>query len=506
MSFLDRFRRKEKVAEEAVVEKQETAIEEVKEKPRGGIVSVSESSRSALAALLGGATTEHTDAELRTAATLPLIAGIIRTIVRETESYTLVVREKDPSDDDLPKKMLEQTLLYPNEIDRTARVALEGCMRDFLVLGRSPVQLLRANRGQAYQVARDFLGGKIEEDEYIRRMTKAITTPGPILGYVFHAPEQIEPNVTRSGVYKNPAFYDVSSYGEYAKFLTDSQKRNLKSYSKNQMALIQYTGETHPDYRLKSRSPTNDAYILVDIMFAMLILLRDKLNKPQMDKLVSFAIPKDAKQLTPTAMDNIVSALREDLGYGRLPVLQGVLARVSEIGMGDSFEVLWGIIQQIEIYTWQIFGAGGVQMLRMEGQGRQAANIQKEVAQKQAVGKVLRVLEEDFITATIIQDPYSPYQGLAVEWVDKSTIPTRADRMAKLWVPLMQRGGLPISSVLRLDFPEVIAQLEADGIDPRELRSPEVMSAMLRAGLVEPEISEDDEEETEEEEIEEEEE
>ncbi len=477
MSFWDRFRRK---TEE--VEKQKP-IEEVREKPRGLVASVTQSSQAALSALLAGATQDHTDAELRTAATLPLVAGIIRTIVRECESYTLVVREKDPTDDDKPKLLLEQTLLYPNEVDRTERIAFESTKRDLLILGRSPVQLLRAKGGQASKVAQDFLDGKIGEDEFAERLTKAVKKPGPILGYIFHAPEHIEPNVTDAGVYKKPAFYDISQYGPYAKYLTSTQKRKLKPYTKDQMALIQYTGQTHPDRRLRSSSCVNDSYILVDIMFAMLVLLRDKLNKPQMDKLVSFILPKEAKQLQPAQIDNIVAALREDLGYGRLPVLQGVLARVSEIGMGDSFQTLWAIIQQIEIYTWQIFGAGGVQMLRMEGQGRQAASQQIEASKKQGVAKMLRVLKEDFITTTIINDIYSPYKGLTVEWVDTSAIPTRADRMRDLWVPLMERGGLPVWPVLDADFPEIVAQLRAEGIDPKDLLSPTVMVAMLKQGL-----------------------
>ena len=500
MSFLDRFRRKK---EKLVVEKQKT-VEEVREKPRGLVASVTQSSQAALSALLAGATQEHTDAELRTAATLPLVAGIIRTIIREVGSYTLVVREKDPADDDRPKKMLEQTLLYPNEIDRTARVALEGAMRDWLVLGRTPVQLLRTRPGQTYQTAthqaaRDFLAGKIGEDEFAERLTKAAKTPGPILGYLFHAPEHIEPNITSSGVYRKPAFYDISQHGPYAKYLTSAQKRKLKPYTKNQMSLIQYTGETHPDHRLRSRSPTWNSYILIDIMFAMLILLRTKLDKPQMDKLVSFMIPKDAKQLQPAQIDNIVASLREDLGYGRLPVLQGVLARVQEIGMGDSFSVLWSIIQQIEIYAWQIFGVGGVSMIRMEGQGRQAATQQIEAAKKQAVGKMLRVIEEDFIAATILQDPYSPYGGLTTEWVDESTIPSRAEKMETEWVPLMEEG-LPIWTVLENAYPEVVAQLEAAGIDPKGLLPPQVVTAMLKQGLgpaapTEEEVAENEEEE-----------
>lgn len=481
MSFLDRFRRKEKVVEEAVVEK---TVEEVRERPRGLIASATESSQAALSALLAGATQwERTDAQLRTAATLPLISGIVRTILREVESYTLVVREKDPSDDDRPKKMLEQTLLYPNETDRTARVALEGAMRDWLILGRTPVQLLRAKGGQAPQAARDFLAGKISEDDFAERLTKAVKMPGPVLGYIFHAPEHIEPNVTNAGVYRKPAFYDISQMGPYAKYLTSAQKRKLKPYTKNQMALIQYTGETHPDKRLRSSSPVNDSYILVDIMFCMLVKLREKLNKPQMDKLVSFMIPKEAKQLQPDQIDNIVAALREDLGYGRLPILQGVLARVQEIGMGESFGVLWGIIQQIEVYAWQIFGASAIAMMRMEGQGRQAANIQQEVAKKQAVGKMLRVIEEDFIAATIINDPYSPYGGLTTEWVDKSMIPTRAEKMRDLWGPLMKDGGLPIWPVLEADFPEVTAMLTAAGVDPRGLQAPAIVAAMLKMGL-----------------------
>ena len=122
-------------------------------------------------------------------------------------------------------------------------------------------------------------------------------------------------------------------------------------------------------------------------------------------------------------------------------------------------------------------------MIRMEGQGRQAASQQIEASRRQAVGKMLRIIEEDFIAATILQDPYSPYGGLTTEWVDGSVAPaTRAERMENLWIPLMKEGGLPIEPVLRMDFPEVVAQLEAEGIDPKDLLSPAIMVAMLKQG------------------------
>lgn len=465
------------------VEKQKKTMEDVREHPKGTILDVQDLSYTRLLNAVSVMQRERTPTELRAAAKLPLIAGIIDTIIREVTSHTLVVREKDPTDDDAPKKMLEATLKRPNETDRTLRVALGGMMRNWMILGKSPVQLLRSRRGQSYQVFRQYTLGGIGADDIVAEVRKARARTGPILGFIAHDPARIRPNAREDGTLKSPAFYDVGDLGEMASFMPAYRFKKMPSWQKHQMALLLYTGTTETGKRLSPPSPTQESYPLIDIFYNMLVMVHDKLQKPQMDKLVSFITPKDAQKLTEEQEKAIVEAMREDLGLGRLPILSGVLARVDEIGVDKIFAMLWGMLKDIELIAWQIFGAGGVQMLRMEGQGRQAATQQVEVAKKQAVGNMLRIIKEDFIETEIIEDPYSPYGGLLVDWVDESAIPSREERFKNIWMPWMERG-LPAWVPMYIgDWPEVLATLEAEGIDPKELISPQVAAAMARAGL-----------------------
>ena len=467
------------------VEEKAASLEQ-RQEPRGQILDVQDMTHARLLQLMGQLRrTDYTIGELRRAARLPLIAGIIRTILREVESHKLRVKEKDPTDDDTPKRMLERVLASPNDVDRTFRVVIDGMMRDWLVVGRVPIELLRSPKGQAYKVATRLMRGEIDHETFMQEVVKAVRDPGPILGFIAHDPAVIRTNVSSSGVLRDPAFYDVSRFGGIDFTVSEAKLKatGVQRWSPHEMVLIQYTGTTERDRRFTSPSPTEECYPIIDTLYGMLVLLKDKVEKPQMDKLVSLVVPQDARQLTSEQIDSIVAALREDLAQGTLPVLPYVEATVSEIGMGESFRLLWGILKDLETIAWQIFGAGGVQMLRMEGQGRQAATQQMEAAKKQAVGNMLRIIADDFVSVVILRDAWSPYQGLTVEWVDEASILSREERMEFMWKPLFE-AGVPVAAALEIDYPWITAQLDALGIDWRNLQPPVLRAAMLKLGLV----------------------
>jgi len=428
--------------------------------------------------------TDYTVKELRDAAKCPPIAGVIGTILREVASYGLVVNEKDPTDDDTPKRMLEQTIENPNDFERTYRVASASMMRDWLVLGKSVIQLLRSEQQagfEAYSLAKDYRNGVIDADEFYKNISKAVGELGPIMGWMAHDPANIRPNVTSAGVWKTPAFYDVSALGPFSTNPSPKALSQCPSFTTDQMVMIPYTGITDTERRLDPPSPTSEAYPLIDILYTMLVLLKNKLDRPQMDRLLSFVIPKDAQQLTPEQATTLITTMREDLAAGTLPVLPYVQAMVSQIGMGETFLDMWErIFQEIARICWQIFGAGGVQMLSMEGQGRQAATQQMVAARKQAIGNMLRILSEDFVKTTLIRDRHSPYRGLETEWVDRSAdILSLVERLEKEHIPLLDRG-YPLYAVLAQDYPEKLAILEAAGYDAKDLELPQIMAALIK--------------------------
>ena len=68
-------------------------------------------------------------------------------------------------------------------------------------------------------------------------------------------------------------------------------------------------------------------------------------------------------------------------------------------------------------------------------------------------------------------------------WVDKSSIPSRAEKMSAELMPLMEQG-LPLWVALESEYPEILALLKAGDVDPKELLPPQVMTAMIKAGLL----------------------
>jgi len=132
---------------------------------------------------------------------------------------------------------------------------------------------------------------------------------------------------------------------------------------------------------------------------------------------------------------------------------------------------------------------------------------QMQAARKQAVGHALEIIRDDFVDAVLVNDPWSPYSTLTTKWIDTTAIPTRAELMEKEWAPLMKEG-LPVGTVLEAAYPELVAILESMGVDIRDIKPPQLIAAMLKAGIIPPELEEmavmapPPEEETEEEETE----
>jgi len=100
-------------------------------------------------------------------------------------------------------------------------------------------------------------------------------------------------------------------------------------------------------------------------------------------------------------------------------------------------------------------------------------------ARHQAVGNMLRIIADDFVTATIIKDRWSPYSGLEVKWVDRAEILSPTERLEREHMPLMEMG-YPLGAVLVEDYPEKIAILKAAGIDPWTLYLPQITAAWLK--------------------------
>jgi hypothetical protein len=480
------------------IEKVKTEVIESPQ-PKGDVLGISGPRvRRRLLQLMSSARRDYTVKELRQAVQYPMIGAIINSIVREVESHQLIIDEKEKGDDDAPLNQLRQVLKRPNNYDRNLRIFLDGFMRELLTVGWVNVEKLRDVGGQAGRVAKEYLEGKIDERAFLERAPIAKQRPGQILGWIARDAAEIWMDGLNG-------FYNVGDIST-ATALTPAQKAKLTYWRfPEDMIRIFWGGTTETEHRLTPIGPTAVCYPIIDILYNVLVVLRERVTTPTLGKLVSFIVPKDAVGLRAEQFNDLVEAFREDVASGSLPVLSGVRAFVDEIGAGmEAEQLILTILGEFKQIAWAIYGVGWVQMGELSGQGRQLGKQQMEAAEKQAVGHMLNIIREDFLENEIIDDPWSPYGELTAKWVDVSAIPTRAERMEKEWVPMMRRGGLPLGAIIESDYPEMKAILEAQGIDIWALQPPELEAAMIRAGFIEGE--EVPEEEREEEEAEEEEE
>jgi len=407
-----------------------------------------------------------------------------------------VIGEKEKSDDDESLDQLRQVVKRPNNYDRNLRVFLDSFCRELLTVGWVNVEKLRETKEQARKAAEAFLNEEIDKDTFLRQITTPQKQPGQIRGWIARDAAEIWMDGLNG-------FYDVGDISTITT-LTPTQKAKLTYWRfPEDMVRIFWGGTTETEYRLTPTGPTSQCYPIIDILYNVLVVLRERVSTPTMGKLVSFIVPKDAVGLRAEQFNDLVESMREDVASGTLPVLQGVRAFVDEIGAGvEAEQLVLMILKEFKQVAWQIFGVGWVQIGELSGQGRQLGNVQMDAAKKQAVGHLLNIIQTDLIENEIIDDPWSPYGGLTAKWIDVSAIPTRAEKMEKEWVPMMRRGGLPLGAIIESDYPELKAVLEEQGIDPWALQPPELEAAMIRAGFVEGEEVEEErpEEEAEEEE------
>jgi len=483
MRFIDRL--KNLFGQTTVIEKAEPVAEvgPIPEQPvpKGAILETQDFMHARLLSLMEMARRDYTITDLRKAAKYPMIAGIINTIIREVESQELTISEKKPEEDDALKIQFGRVMQFPNKYDRTWRVWIDSFLGDIFTVGRSYTELLRAKGGQSGKVAKAFLEGYLSADGFVEELTKAAKQPGPILGFICRDPAAI----WQDGV---NGFYECGNITpESMPYLSQEKRQGLTFWSSDEMVMTPFRGTTETDKRLTPPGPTAQSYPIIDILFAVLVRMRDKVDNPAMDKLISFITPSGTRGMTAEQYNDLVEAMREDIAAGTLPVLQGVRAFVDDIGMSTNFEgMLFRILEEYQLIAWQIFGAGLVQMGKMEGQGRQMGAQQMKAAEKQAVGHALQIIRDGFVEAVLINDKWSPYSGLTSKWIDATAIPTRAMMMETEWAPLMKIGGVPPGAIVELAYPEVKAILESWGVDIKTLKPPELLAAMLKAGMVAP--------------------
>jgi hypothetical protein len=300
--------------------------------PRGAVLSTQDFTRARLLSLMEMSKREYTVEELRRAAKYPMIAGIINTIVREVESHELAVLEKEPEDDDAAKIQFERMMKYPNKYDKTFRVWIDTFLGDLLTLGRSYVELLRdkGQTGKKAMLAQNFLDRKISAGVFVSELEKAAKEPGPILGFMCRDPAVL----WQDGV---KGFYECGANLRNAMpYLSKEKRKGMTFWSPNEMTMIPFRGTTELEKRLTPEGPTAQAYPIIDILFAVLVRMRDKVDNPAMDKLISFMVPSGTRGLTAEQYGDLVETMREDIASGTLPVLQGVRAFVDDIGMSTD--------------------------------------------------------------------------------------------------------------------------------------------------------------------------
>lgn len=448
------------------------------EKPRGDVIQVTGPDvRSRLLKMMNLARRDYTVAELRRAAKFPMISAIINTIVREVSSHKLVIEDKEAGESEA-KTQLERVLAKPNKYDRGLRIFFDTFMRDLLIVGWANVEALRDKRGQARieaSEAQQFLERKMSPSDFARWIKKARKKPGAILGFICRDAGRIWMDALKG-------FYDVGDVDLLPTTLTPARKKKLTFWPPEKMARFFFAGTTETDKRLMPLGPTAQAYPIIDILYAVLVLLRERVDTPGWGKLVSFYAGKEAQGIHQDQFNTLVEALREDISSGTLPVVRApIRAFVDDIGAGlEAEKLMLLIMDEYELIMWQIFGAGLVQMGRMEGQGRQMGAQQMEAAEKQAIGHMRQILRDDFVEGFVIQDPWSLYQNLTSRWVDTTAIPSPMEMFTTVWLPLIKEAGLPIAAVLEF-FPEMLAVLQDLDIDPKELQNPAIVAAMIKA-------------------------
>jgi hypothetical protein len=434
----------------------------------------------------------YTDEELRQASTLPMVEMIIETIGRDVTVHTLNATPLPALAGDKwaleMSRDFEQVFAFPYN-DLTYRLMVSDIIRDLLVIGKSPIEMLRDTLGASSKYSSvDLLGmfetGQIDGDTFLDAVVQGTDLPGPIVGMMSYAPEHIKERRKPDGSFYPKAFMDLSpwvfpGFGGSAQDLVDQS--GAPWWPEQDMLMLRYAAGEKKTFST-SKSPTARMYPLIDVLYTVLYRVKDRLDGRMRDQVLSFEQTKVGSSTTfisPEQITTLVETVKRDIAAGELPVLGGVTAKVSDLGQAKVMSDNMSLLDQFQAILTIGYGAGLVEMgaLTETAEGMKEA---KKSALKQQVGNMLRIIRNELF-GFVWKDPYSIW-GSALDLSFKTDLLALdiAERL-KLLLEFVKRG-LPLGLVLDMEMPQWSAALKARGIDPYSLLDPSVESATIAAG------------------------
>jgi len=434
---------------------------------------------------------QYTIEELRQASTLPMVETIIETIQRDVVVHTLNATPVptlagDPWALSIARDF-EKIFSFFYE-DLTYRLSVLNIIRDLLVAGRSPVEMLRDPLGGASAYSSVNLmamldNGEIDEDTFLDAVALGPNFPGPIVGMMNYAPEYIKERRRANGSFYHRAYMDLSNwvfpgYGGIAQQLPDHA--DAPWWTSQDMLMLRYTTGDKKTFSTPV-SPTSRMYPLIDVLYTVLYRVKDQLDGRMRDKVLSFEQTKVGSAttfITPEQVTTLVETVKRDIAAGELPVLGGVTARVSDLGQTQVMSDNMTLLDQFQAILTIGFGAGLVEMgnLIETAAGMKEA---KKTALKQQVGNMLRIVKDELF-GFVRKDPFSIW-GSVLDLSYRTDL-LGLDITERLTLLLeFTKRGLPLGVVLDTEMPDIANALRARGIDPYSLQDPSVASALAAA-------------------------
>ena len=350
------------------------------------------------------------DDYLRAAARLPFVQGVLQTVIREALSSEYYILELKPEESNEPKTRLLRLLAQPFP-GETWRSFIYKQLDNLLVIGRFDCEKLRAKGGQAARV----LMGLSDLDEYaVEEVRKARTRRGPIVRLAYYDPATIKPNRGEDGTFKSPAFAQVGKLGGLGG-MSLKVTPGMATWEQEDFVEMLFAPAVEAEAYGRGVGPVEMAMPLIQLLWSYLYFSKDRIENPTIDKLISFYVTNDMQPLTGEQFGTLAETMREDVKMGRMPVLEGVQARVDDIGGRMREAELLPLIKEFELILYQIIGAGLVELGRVEDVNRSTSEQQIAAAQRQAIGTIKGILSE-FVNISIIGDDWSGFDNLVFAW------------------------------------------------------------------------------------------
>lgn len=401
------------IAHDELVEKAARRGRPPKEpKPRGMVFVAPRT--PGLTRYLRTARRKYSDADLRAAAKLPFVQGVLQTVIREALSSEWDILELKPEEPNEPKVRLRKLLAnpFPGE---TWRSSTYRYLDNLLTIGRFDTEKLRARGGQAANTLMQLERGEITERDAEKLVKAARIRRGPIVGLAYYDPTTIWANRGADGLYKSPAFVQVGELGGLASFGLKIRP-DMAQWDEPDFIEMLFAPAVEAKEYGRGIGPVEMAMPLIELLWSYLYFSKDRIENPTIDKLISFYVTSDMQPLGTGQTGVIVETMREDVRAGRMPVLEGVQAKVDDLTGALREAELLPLIQEFELVLYQIIGAGLVELGRVEDVNRSTSEQQIAAAQRQAIGTIKGILSE-FVNVYVIGDQWSGFDNLSFYWL-----------------------------------------------------------------------------------------